>query len=136
MKFIQIIIVLTILINGTLSQAQDRVVSGTVTDRAGNYLPGVNIIVKGTPSGTVTDANGEFSITVKSNVILVVSFAGYSSTEIDVGSKSSVKIVLDDDVTPLKYWCCTDHVAPDGPHCDADKEILKKEFKCKNFERQ
>src|SRR5699024_12052432 len=56
-------------------------ISGTVTDaQTGEALPGVNIIVKGTTTGTSTDANGEFELTVESlQDTLVVSFVGYQT---------------------------------------------------------
>ncbi len=78
-------------------------VSGTVTssdDGAG--IPGVNVLVKGTTVGTVTDIDGAYSLQVPDqNAVLVFSFIGYTSTEVQVGSRSVIDLVLDRDVTTL-----------------------------------
>jgi len=59
----------------TAALAQSRVVTGTVKDPSGAAVPGANILVKGTGSGTSADANGKFSIEVNSNdVVLIVSY--------------------------------------------------------------
>lgn len=70
-------------------------VSGTVTNTAGEPLPGVSITVKGTTNGTTTDENGKFSINAPSeNSILVVSFVGYTTKEVTVGTTTSLSIQL------------------------------------------
>ena len=77
-------------------------VTGKVTSGADNdALPGVSILEKGTSNGTVTDADGNFSISVNENAVLVFSFVGYSSQEIPVGGRTSVDVVLAEDVTAL-----------------------------------
>ncbi|HHJ10829.1 MAG TPA: SusC/RagA family TonB-linked outer membrane protein, partial [Bacteroidetes bacterium] len=60
-------------------QQQQMTVSGTVTDEQGKPLPGVNIIIKGTTQGTITDANGKYTLSVPPNATLVFSFVGYKS---------------------------------------------------------
>lgn len=123
-------------------QAQDQVIKGRVMDAKSNAIAGVTITVKGTTTGTITDAGGKFSLKVKAqNVVLVASYAGFASKEIDIGtmeigSAFDVVITLDKSVNDLRYWCCTNHASPIGPHCDMDQEVLKKKFKCENFERQ
>ncbi|MBO9617267.1 MAG: TonB-dependent receptor [Dyadobacter sp.] len=86
-----------------LSYAQDRQVKGKVsssTDGAG--LPGVNIQVKGTTTGTVTDADGNFSIDVKSSdAVLVFSSIGFSKKEIQVGAQTTLDVKLEDDIKSL-----------------------------------
>lgn len=82
---------------------QQRTVTGKITD-AGTKEPmiGVNIQVKGTTVGVITDANGQFSLAVPSqNDILVVSFIGYTTQEVAVGNRSSVDIELAAEVTGL-----------------------------------
>ncbi|SOE21072.1 TonB-linked outer membrane protein, SusC/RagA family [Spirosomataceae bacterium TFI 002] len=76
--------------------AQNRTVTGRVTaSEDGSSVPGVNVVLKGTTTGTTTNATGNYSIDVKgNNDILIVSFVGYMSQEIPVGSRSVVNIEL------------------------------------------
>ena len=86
----------------TAALAQQRTVSGTIKDSKGNALPGVNIIVKGTSAGTVTDANGKYNLNVPENAnILVFSFIGYASREVEIGSQTTIDIAMDEDVKQL-----------------------------------
>ncbi|MBC7893595.1 MAG: TonB-dependent receptor plug domain-containing protein, partial [Sphingobacteriaceae bacterium] len=81
--------------------AQDRRVSGRVTE-GGAAVPGANVQVKGTRTGTTTDAEGTYSINVgTSNAVLVVSAVGYTTREITVGSQSTVDVTLESDITAL-----------------------------------
>ncbi|NTV84195.1 MAG: SusC/RagA family TonB-linked outer membrane protein, partial [Bacteroidales bacterium] len=74
-------------------------VSGEDDDRG---LPGVNIMIKGTTSGTVTDANGDFRIEAKSSEsILVFSYMGYTSQETTVGNRSVINVMLRPDIRAL-----------------------------------
>jgi TonB-dependent starch-binding outer membrane protein SusC len=77
-------------------------VSGTIIDETGQALPGVSILVKGTSTGTSTDNDGRYSLSAPENAILVVSFIGYATQEIPVGSRSSIDITLQPDVTALQ----------------------------------
>lgn len=83
--------------------AQDRTVTGQVTSADdASALPGVNVVVKGTTNGTVTDVGGNFSLTVPSSgAILVFSFIGQKSQEIEVGSQSVVNVALESDAKQL-----------------------------------
>ncbi len=83
--------------------AQERTVTGRVTSTEdGSPLPGVNVVVKGTTTGTVTDADGRYSISVPSaNSQLVFSFIGLQSQEITVGERTVVDVSLALDVTQL-----------------------------------
>ncbi len=82
--------------------AQDVTVSGKVTDPADNSpLPGVNITVKGTTTGTVTDGTGAYSIAVPGNSTLVYSFIGYTTQEIPVNNRSTIDVALAGDVQAL-----------------------------------
>jgi TonB-linked SusC/RagA family outer membrane protein len=75
--------------------AQGRTVSGTVTEAGGEGLPGVNIMIKGTGSGTVTDVNGKYSVEVSSeNDVLVFSFVGYLTQEMTVGNQRIINVEL------------------------------------------
>jgi len=80
-----------------LMAQQTRRVTGTVTDAAGETIIGANILEKGTTNGTVTDIDGNFSISVSGNAIVQVSFIGYITQEISVGNQSSLKVTLVED---------------------------------------
>jgi len=80
-----------------------RPITGTVTDENGSGLPGVNIIIEGTTVGTVTDADGKFTIEVPSDdAVLVVSFIGYETQKITVGSLAILDVKLAPDVKSLE----------------------------------
>lgn len=83
---------------------QERTVSGKVTSADnGSPLPGVNILLKGTSTGTVTDHNGEYSLKVPSTGgTLVFSFIGFTTQEIRVGKQSVVNVQLSTDATTLQ----------------------------------
>lgn len=81
--------------------AQNRVVTGKITDGSKQALPGVNVVIKGTTSGTTTNGDGEFSIEAENNATLVFSFIGYSTQEIVVGAQTKFDIVLVEDVATL-----------------------------------
>ena len=74
-------------------QAQKRV-SGAVYDSDGLPLPGANIIQKGTSNGATTDFDGNYSITVNENAILVYSYLGFQSQEIPVAGKTQINVTL------------------------------------------
>ncbi|GIV40311.1 MAG: hypothetical protein KatS3mg033_2111 [Thermonema sp.] len=75
--------------------AQDRTISGTVKDDQGQPLPGASVYVKDNPSiGTVTDANGSFTLTVPEGATLVVDFVGYQQQVITVGTQTSLDVSL------------------------------------------
>ena len=81
---------------------QEIVVSGVVTDESNLALPGVNVLVKGTLKGVITNVKGEFNITVpKAEAVLVFSFIGYATQEIVIGNQTTIKVTLTPDVTSL-----------------------------------
>ncbi|HEY9044979.1 MAG TPA: TonB-dependent receptor [Ohtaekwangia sp.] len=85
----------------TIAWSQSTVTGKVTASDDGSGLPGVNIIEKGTSNGTVTDANGSFTITVPGNAVLVFSFVGYTSQEVSVENRTSVNVSLSSDVTAL-----------------------------------
>ena len=88
----------------SLSIAQVSTVTGTVSSSdTKETLPGTSIVVKGTTTGTVTDIDGKYSISVPSNTaILVFSFIGYLTQEVEVGNRNVIDIVLDPDKVTLE----------------------------------
>lgn len=76
--------------------------SGTVSDQEGQPLPGVNVVIKGTTQGTVTDANGQYQIEVSSpGTVVVFSFVGYKTQEVAIGNQTEINVVMAPDVTSL-----------------------------------
>jgi TonB-dependent starch-binding outer membrane protein SusC len=82
--------------------AQERTVSGTVNDDTGSPIPGVNVLLKGTTTGTSTDADGKYSLGVSgSDAVLVFSFIGFTTQEVPVGTRTLVDVSLAADVQTL-----------------------------------
>lgn len=79
----------------TEQQSSGFTVTGLVTDQQGETMIGVSILEKGTSNGTITQANGRFSLQVESaNSVLVFSYIGYAKQEITVGNVRDLKVVL------------------------------------------
>lgn len=82
---------------------QPRTISGKVTDASGSPLPGVTVAIMGTTQGTITDALGSYSLTgVPGNAILVFSFVGMQSQEIEVGNRNAINVTMLEDVIGIK----------------------------------
>jgi len=83
--------------------AQDRTVTGKVTgEDSGESIPGVNVILKGTTVGTVTDVDGNYTINVPSDGgILQFSFIGLATKEVQIGNRSVVNVDMSSDVKQL-----------------------------------
>lgn len=78
-------------------------VKGRVTDEAGQPLPGVNVIQKGTTNGTSTDADGTYSLVVSdTNVILIFSFIGYQTSEVPLNGSTTFDHVMQPDIKSLQ----------------------------------
>ncbi len=99
LKFNGFLVLLLVLV-AQITFAQERVVSGVVSDNAGMPLPGVSVLVKGTKSGAQTDFDGKFSIKATSSQVLVFSFIGMKSQEVKASS-TSLKVKLDSDAQEL-----------------------------------
>ncbi len=78
-----------------------QTVTGRVTDASNQPMPGVNVIKKGTATGTTTDANGSFTLEASGDDVLVFSFIGYASQEIRIGTQTSIAVQLAEDVVAL-----------------------------------
>lgn len=94
----------TILLLTTFSVlAQDITVSGKVSDKKGEGLPGVTVQLKGTSKGASTDLDGNYKIAgVPGNGTLVYSFVGMTPQEAAIGGRTTINITLSDDVTALE----------------------------------
>jgi TonB-dependent starch-binding outer membrane protein SusC len=84
------------------AHAQDRSVSGTITDPGGESVPGATIVEKGTQNGVIADFDGNFKITLSgNNAILSISFVGYKTQEVEVGTRTILNVVLEEDIEQL-----------------------------------
>lgn len=84
-----------------VANAQNQV-SGQVNDESGQAMPGVNVIIKGTAQGTVTDGNGSFALNVPENAVLQFTFIGYAAEEVAVNGQATINVVLTEDITSLQ----------------------------------
>jgi TonB-dependent starch-binding outer membrane protein SusC len=90
------------LVFSTLVYGQEKVITGTITSgEDGSPLPGASVVIKGTTTGTTTDLDGKFSLSVSENSILVVSYVGFLSEEITVTTQSDISITLLPDISRL-----------------------------------
>lgn len=85
----------------SLAQDQSRVLKGVVIASDGIPMPGVTILDKSTKTGTTTDTDGAYSLSVNSSSVLVFSFIGYASQQFEVGSKSEINVTLEEDASEL-----------------------------------
>lgn len=94
--------VLCLFFIGNMAYAQTKTVTGTVISVEDNMpLPGVNVIIKGTTSGAVTDLDGNYSIQAESDQTLVYSFVGFESQEALIGNRNVINITLQLDAKTL-----------------------------------
>ncbi|MEX2345460.1 MAG: TonB-dependent receptor [Balneolaceae bacterium] len=83
------------------SEVLQEVVTGIVTDENGESLPGVTIVVQGTQNGVTTDFDGNYSITVPEDGVLLFSYIGYDTHEETVGGRSTIDVALEPSITDL-----------------------------------
>ncbi|MGE4587110.1 MAG: TonB-dependent receptor, partial [Mangrovibacterium sp.] len=89
--------------NVNMQQPAQLSVKGQVTDSQGAPLPGVTVVVKGTTKGTITDADGNYSLmNVPNDAILVFSFVGMRSQEIPVAGKQNINVAMEEETIGLE----------------------------------
>jgi TonB-linked SusC/RagA family outer membrane protein len=93
--------------------AQDRKLTGRITDGNDNSpLPGANVVVKGTQTGVVTDANGQFSLNVApGRNVLTISAIGYTSQDVTIGNRTTVDVAMAPDIKTLSEVVVTGYGA-------------------------
>jgi TonB-linked SusC/RagA family outer membrane protein len=104
MKKLFLLIVLFVFTGLVTLMAQTKVITGTVSSSVAGEgpIPGVTVVVKGTTLGTMTDAQGKYSITVPSNATtLIFSYIGMKSLEVEIAGRSSINGVLESDLIGL-----------------------------------
>ncbi|WP_242202811.1 SusC/RagA family TonB-linked outer membrane protein [Aestuariivivens insulae] len=82
--------------------AQEKTISGSVSDASGLPLPGATVLIKGTSSGTSTDFDGKYSIRAGQGDVLVFSFIGYVAQEITVGASNTINVAMSEDTAVLE----------------------------------
>lgn len=96
-------LLVTIVISGAMAFAQTKTVTGTVIDDLDEPMIGVNVSVKGTTNGTITDIDGNYTITgASANDILVFSFVGMNSQEIKIGDQTKIDVKMAEDSQMLE----------------------------------
>lgn len=98
---LRVLLTLVMALMMQISFAQQRAVSGTVTDEGGFPIPGVNVIIKGTTSGTQTDIDGKFTIQAAATDVLVFTYVGMQRKEV-AATTTSLKVSLADQATELE----------------------------------
>ncbi len=81
----------------TVVFAQQKPIKGTVVDATGEPLIGVNVSVKGTAIGIITDIDGKYTLEVPTNATLVFSYIGYRTQELSVGNQTTINITMQED---------------------------------------
>ena len=95
------ILIIIALLCTTLGFSQTKTVTGTISDASG-FIPGVNIVAKGTTNGVVTDFDGNYEISnVTSDAVLVFSYLGYKTVEIVVGEQDVINVSMEEDTQAL-----------------------------------
>ncbi|MFT0714467.1 SusC/RagA family TonB-linked outer membrane protein [Flagellimonas lutimaris] len=84
------------------AHAQEKTVTGTVTDQEGVPLPGVNIIVKGTVKGTQSDFDGNYALEASVGDVLVFSYLGQRTQERSIGAGSTIDVQMEEDASQLE----------------------------------
>jgi iron complex outermembrane receptor protein len=93
--------VLAIFLSFSLAMAQERTISGKVTDATGFGIPGVSVYVKGTTKGTITDGEGAYQLTVPAGATLTFQSVGYLPKDVVVGEAATLDVTIEEDVTKL-----------------------------------
>ncbi|WP_420322575.1 SusC/RagA family TonB-linked outer membrane protein [Flagellimonas sp.] len=95
-------VLVTTILYSTFSLAQEKTISGTVTDSSGLPLPGVNIVVEGTTNGTQTDFDGNYSISAAQGQTLLFTYIGQRATSRAIGAESVINVQMQDDTQALE----------------------------------
>ncbi|HRN55234.1 MAG TPA: carboxypeptidase-like regulatory domain-containing protein, partial [Agriterribacter sp.] len=96
-----LLLMLCVVLSGVYAFAQQRkTVSGTVSDESGAALPGVSVAIKGSGAIAATDVQGRFSVSLAAaQNVLVFSYVGYETTEVTIGTQTTLSVVLRPSIT-------------------------------------
>ena len=98
-RVMRLFVLLTCLVS--ISANAQQIIGGKVTDKSGEALVGVTVLVQGTNAGTVTDIDGNFSIEAASNAVLEFTYIGYEKQTIPVNKQTSINVTLGEDIELL-----------------------------------
>jgi TonB-linked SusC/RagA family outer membrane protein len=98
---INLLLIILVALISQAANSQKQAITGTVTDDAGLPLPGVNVLLRGTSTGTQTDFDGNFSISAATGEILVFSFLGQKTVQKTVDASSVVNVTMQEDASQL-----------------------------------
>ena len=102
-KNLSLFSVLFFLIMSLQAFAQEKAITGKVVDEKGAPLPGVTVIIDGTTKGTITNGDGDYSLSVSSdNDVLVFSFIGYKAQKIETAGQAIINVQMEADVVNLQ----------------------------------
>ena len=104
-----------------------NVITGTVIDSYGVPLPGANVVVQGTTTGTQTDFDGNFTIEAASDAVLVISYLGYVSQNVPVDGRTSINITMAEDSQALDEVIVTGYTTETKRETTAAVSIVKAE---------
>lgn len=79
----------------TMTAYAQKTVTGTVTEKSGQTMPGVSVTEKGTSNGTITNAEGKYNLKVNNGAVLTFSFLGYKATQVTIGTQSTINVTLE-----------------------------------------
>lgn len=124
-----LLLCVAVLLTGFAAFAQDRQISGTVTDGTEKVpLPGVSILIKGTNSGTTTDADGKYRISVPANAkTLVFSFVGFILQEVEIGTRTTIDVALAPDTKTLQEVVVTGYGQQEKKSLAGSAAVVKAE---------
>src|SRR5690349_3815173 len=97
----KILALMAILLFNIAAIAQNRTITGKVTDQNGAAIEGASVVIKGTHTGTAAGANGSFTISAKTGDVLVISAVNYATQEITVGDESTLTVTLQQQVATI-----------------------------------
>lgn len=95
---------------------QERVIQGIVTDSDGTPLPSVNVLVKGSTVGAITDDNGHFRISVREESTLIFSLMGYQTVEENTANRTTIKVILLEETQGLEEVVVTGYSTIEKKH--------------------
>lgn len=93
---------ITVLSFCSLALAQNKQVTGTVTDEKGDPIIGATVVAEGTSAGTTTGSDGQFTLTVPANATLSISFIGYETQKVNVAGKTNIDVTLGEEATGIE----------------------------------
>lgn len=121
--FNHIILLVFILLSSSM-YAQQRDVTGIVTDSNSQPLPGANILIKGSAVGTLSDFDGNYTIKASTGDVIVISYVGFLTQEISLGNQTTLNVQLKEDAALLSEVVLIGYGAQKKSSLTASVEVL------------